>query len=199
MRLPAPSFPFFPFLLIFHVDFLPPHSSLLLIFPDSDERYLKLGEQEPSDHLTRRRGRHLGEPAKTASTVSISVDASCYTIVFEDSSGSPSIQELRSGLKKGSEEVRHPAEGHCLCGRWMRSGISSRSMKVRRDSQTCRQQPRLFMPIIQYVLPTKYKALKKLLHFCWEVCPKYDDNGKPKQEMILVVCLTQILARILFR
>lgn len=43
------------------------------------------------------------------------------------------------------------------------------------------------MPIIQYVLPSKNKQLKKLLHFYWEVCPKYDESGKLKQEMILVV------------
>lgn len=43
------------------------------------------------------------------------------------------------------------------------------------------------MPIIQYVLPSRNKQLKKLLHFYWEVCPKYDENGKLKQEMILVV------------
>ena len=43
------------------------------------------------------------------------------------------------------------------------------------------------MPIIQYVLPSKNKHLKKLLHFYWEVCPKYDETGKLKQEMILVV------------
>ncbi|KAH8111863.1 coatomer protein [Phellopilus nigrolimitatus] len=42
------------------------------------------------------------------------------------------------------------------------------------------------MPIIQYVLPSRNKQLKKLLHFYWEVCPKYDENGKLKQEMILV-------------
>jgi coatomer subunit beta len=48
-------------------------------------------------------------------------------------------------------------------------------------------QPTLLMPIIQYVLPSKNKQLKKLLHFYWEVCPKYDENGKLKQEMILVV------------
>jgi coatomer subunit beta len=45
----------------------------------------------------------------------------------------------------------------------------------------------MLMPIIQYVMPSKSKTLKKLLHFYWEVCPKYDDNGKLKQEMILVV------------
>ena len=43
------------------------------------------------------------------------------------------------------------------------------------------------MPIIQYCMPSKSKQLKKLLHFYWEVCPKYDDQGKLKQEMILVV------------
>ena len=48
-------------------------------------------------------------------------------------------------------------------------------------------KPALLMPIIQYVMPSRNKQLKKLLHFYWEVCPKYDDNGKLKQEMILVV------------
>lgn len=43
------------------------------------------------------------------------------------------------------------------------------------------------MPIIQYILPSRNKTLKKLLHTYWEVCPKYDENGKLKQEMILVV------------
>ena len=39
-------------------------------------------------------------------TMSTSSDASCYTVVFEDSSESPSVQELRSGLEKGSDEVK---------------------------------------------------------------------------------------------
>lgn len=43
------------------------------------------------------------------------------------------------------------------------------------------------MPVIQYIMPSKNKQLKKLLHFYWEVCPKYDESGKLKQEMILVV------------
>ncbi|CAE6414371.1 unnamed protein product [Rhizoctonia solani] len=42
------------------------------------------------------------------------------------------------------------------------------------------------MPIIQYVLPSKSKQLKKMLPFYWEICPKHDENGKLKQEMILV-------------
>jgi hypothetical protein len=39
-------------------------------------------------------------------TMSASADTSCYTVVFEDSSESPSVQELRSGLEKGSDEVK---------------------------------------------------------------------------------------------
>ena len=54
------------------------------------------------------------------------------------------------------------------------------------DEYAC-SKPQLLMPVIQYVMPSKNKALKKLLHFYWEICPKYDDNGKLKQEMILVV------------
>ncbi len=42
------------------------------------------------------------------------------------------------------------------------------------------------MPIIQYVLPSKNKQIKRILHLYWEVCPKLDDSGKLKQEMILV-------------
>jgi hypothetical protein len=41
-------------------------------------------------------------------------------------------------------------------------------------------------PIVQYVLPSKNKQLKKLSHFYWEMCPKYDDDGKLTQEIILV-------------
>lgn len=50
----------------------------------------------------------------------------------------------------------------------------------------------LLMPIIQFVLPSKNKQLKKLLHFYWEVCRKKDDSGKLKQEMILVWCVAYI-------
>ncbi len=33
-------------------------------------------------------------------------DASCYTLVFEDASETPTTQELRSALQKGSDEVK---------------------------------------------------------------------------------------------
>jgi coatomer subunit beta len=75
------------------------------------------------------------------------------------------------------------------------------------------------MPIIQYVLPNRNKQIKKMLAFYWEcvlfpslglggqsslltagrsppppplrICPKLDDNGKLKQEMILVWCVSR--------
>uniref|UniRef100_A0A060T5N3 Coatomer subunit beta n=1 Tax=Blastobotrys adeninivorans TaxID=409370 RepID=A0A060T5N3_BLAAD len=46
--------------------------------------------------------------------------------------------------------------------------------------------PQLLMHIIRFVMPSKNKQLKKLLHFYWEVCPKLGPDGKLKQEMILV-------------
>ena len=41
------------------------------------------------------------------------------------------------------------------------------------------------MPIIQFVMPSRNKQLKKLLHSYWEVRPKYDENEELKQEMTI--------------
>lgn len=46
--------------------------------------------------------------------------------------------------------------------------------------------PQLLMQIIRFVMPSRNKELKKLLHFYWEICPKLQPDGKLKQEMILV-------------
>ncbi len=35
-----------------------------------------------------------------------SSDSSCYTLVFEDPSETPTTQELRTALQKGSDEVK---------------------------------------------------------------------------------------------
>ncbi|KAJ3571546.1 hypothetical protein NP233_g3685 [Leucocoprinus birnbaumii] len=99
-----------------------------------------------------------------------SSDPVCHTVVFESSAEYPSAQELRSGLEKGSDEVKIDT-----------------LRKIIISTINGNPQPTLMMPIIQYVMPSRNKQLKKLLHFYWEVCPKYDDNGKLKQEMILVV------------
>ncbi|KAG0706699.1 armadillo-type protein [Suillus ampliporus] len=100
----------------------------------------------------------------------MATEAPCYTVVFEDTTESPSTQELRASLEKGSDEDRLDTLRRIIV-----STINGNP------------QPTLLMPIIQYIMPSKNKQLKKLLHFYWEVCPKYDENGKLKQEMILVV------------
>ncbi|PPQ71431.1 hypothetical protein CVT24_011939 [Panaeolus cyanescens] len=99
-----------------------------------------------------------------------SSDSSCYTVVFESSAEYPSASELRSSLEKGSDEVKIDT-----------------LRKIIVSTINGNPQPTLMMPIIQFVMPSRNKHLKKLLHFYWEVCPKYDENGKLKQEMILVV------------
>ncbi|KAI0094521.1 coatomer protein [Irpex rosettiformis] len=99
-----------------------------------------------------------------------SPEASCYTVISEDGSEIPSTSDLRSALQKGSDEVKLDT-----------------LRKIIVSTINGNPQPTLLMPVIQYVMPSKNKQLKKLLHFYWEVCPKYDDNGKLKQEMILVV------------
>ncbi|KAJ3514551.1 hypothetical protein NLJ89_g2313 [Agrocybe chaxingu] len=99
-----------------------------------------------------------------------SSDPSCYTVVFESSAEVPSPSELRSALEKGSDELKIDTLRKIIV-----STINGNAL------------PTLMMPIMQFVMPSRNKQLKKLLHFYWEVCPKYDDNGKLKQEMILVV------------
>ncbi|QRV94533.1 coatomer subunit beta [Ceratobasidium sp. AG-Ba] len=96
-------------------------------------------------------------------------EQTCYTVVREDTSEGPTSQELRTALQKGTDETKLET---------LRTIIIS--------TLNGNPHPTLLMPIIQYVLPSKSKALKKMLHFYWEICPKHDENGKLKQEMILV-------------
>ncbi|KAF8131427.1 adaptin N terminal region-domain-containing protein [Boletus edulis] len=97
-------------------------------------------------------------------------ESPCYTVVFEDTAETPSTQELRSALEKGSDEDKLDTLRRIIVA-----------------TINGNPQPTLLMPVIQYIMPSKHKQLKKLLHFYWEICPKYDENGKLKQEMILVV------------
>lgn len=46
--------------------------------------------------------------------------------------------------------------------------------------------PELLMHVIRFVMPSRNKELKKLLHFYWEICPKLQADGSLRQEMILV-------------
>jgi coatomer subunit beta len=104
---------------------------------------------------------------------SAKMDAAAYTVVAAsdgiDSHTNLSSSDLRTLLQKPDDEIKLEA---------LRFIISS--------TLNGQQHPTLLMPIIQYVLPSKSKAIKKMLHFYWEVCPKLDEEGKLKQEMILV-------------
>lgn len=98
-------------------------------------------------------------------------DPTAYTLVAANAGYqlNMSAQELRANLQSHDDEVKLET---------LRAIIVS----------TLNGEPHasLLMPIIQYVLPSKNKQLKKMLQFYWEVCPKLDAEGKLKQEMILV-------------
>lgn len=96
-------------------------------------------------------------------------NSTCYTIVHDDLVDVPSTQDLRNALQKGSDEVKLETMRRIIVG------------TLNGQSHTS-----LLMSIIQYVMPSRNKQIKKMLHFYWEICPKLDDAGKLKQEMILV-------------
>ncbi|KAH9815854.1 adaptin N terminal region-domain-containing protein [Melampsora americana] len=93
----------------------------------------------------------------------------CYTLVHDDAQDQYATQDLRAALEKGTDELKLET---------LRRIIVS--------TLNGNPQPTLLMPIIQFVLPSRNKQIKKMLHFYWEVCPKFDESGKLKQEMILV-------------
>lgn len=90
--------------------------------------------------------------------------STCYTIVHDDLLDAPSSQELRNALQKGTDEVKLETMRRIIVGTL--NGQSHVSRLVMCSSLTV--QPTLLMPIIQYVLPSKNKQIKKMLHFYWE-------------------------------
>ncbi|GAA6024590.1 hypothetical protein JCM8202_005067 [Rhodotorula sphaerocarpa] len=95
--------------------------------------------------------------------------APCFTLVADEGELGYQTQDLRAALEKGTDDLKLDT---------LRRIIVS--------TLNGQPHPQLLMPIIQFVLPSKSKQIKKLLHFYWEICPKLDENGKLKQEMILV-------------
>ncbi|KAK9470053.1 adaptin N terminal region-domain-containing protein, partial [Dipodascopsis tothii] len=95
---------------------------------------------------------------------------SSYTLVHETSSADlPSLADLKFQLEKGNDAIKVDAMRKILI------------IMLNGDPM-----PSLLMHVIRFVMPSKSKALKKLLHFYWEICPKLNPDGKLKQEMILV-------------
>lgn len=93
-----------------------------------------------------------------------------YSLVHQDNAADvPSVADLRMELEKGTDESKVETMKQIL------------TIMLNGDSM-----PTLLMHIIRFVMPSKYKPLKKLLYFYYEICPKLDSSGKLKQEMILV-------------
>ena len=46
--------------------------------------------------------------------------------------------------------------------------------------------PNMAIHVIKYLLPSQDHAIKKLLLIYWEIVPKVDEEGKLRDEMILV-------------
>jgi len=97
----------------------------------------------------------------------------CWTVVATDvGSEQPSVQDLKNALEKGKETEKVETMKRIL------------ALMMAGDTL-----PQLMMHVIRFVLPSKNKALKRLLLFYWELCPKHMPDGKLKQEMILVWCV----------
>ena len=93
-----------------------------------------------------------------------------YSLVHQDNAADqPTLQDLKTQLEKGTDDTKVDTMKRVL------------TMMLNGDPM-----PQLLMHIIRFVMPSKSKALKKLLYFYYEICPKLDSAGKLKQEMILV-------------
>lgn len=93
-----------------------------------------------------------------------------YSLVHQDNTADvPSLNDLKNQLEKGTDESKCDTMKRIL------------TIMLNGDPM-----PNLLMHIIRFVMPSKYKPLKKLLYFYYEICPKLDASGKLKQEMILV-------------
>ncbi|KAK6205022.1 adaptin N terminal region-domain-containing protein [Scheffersomyces amazonensis] len=93
-----------------------------------------------------------------------------YTLIYEPNAASKtSVNEFKTLLEKGKDDVKVDTMKKILV-----TIINGDPL------------PDLLMHIIRFIMPSKNKELKKLLYFYWEVCPKLDESGKMRHEMILV-------------
>lgn len=96
--------------------------------------------------------------------------SAAYSLVYEPSTATKwTVNEFKTQLEKGDDESKLITMRNILV-----TMINSNPM------------PELLMHVIRYVMPSKNKDLKKLLYFYWEICEKYDADGKLRHEMILV-------------
>lgn len=132
----------------------------------------------------------------------MATNAPCYTIVHDDLLDSPSTNDLRNALQKGSDEVKLETmrtiivgtlngqsyvRVSCTC--WAASntpiGVPSHAHHSIRNalSKQAAQEDAAFLLGVSRVRRSKCRGVLTV----FRVCPKLDENGKLKQEMILVV------------
>ena len=90
----------------------------------------------------------------------------CYTLVqLPAHSEAPNVQTFKRNLERGTDEIKIET-----------------LQQIINSALNGENHEQLLMHIIRFVMPSKNKALKKMLLFYWEVCPKYNADGKLKQE-----------------
>lgn len=93
-----------------------------------------------------------------------------YTLIYEpNSAAKTSVSEFKTLLEKSKDDTKIQTMKRIII-----AVLNGDPM------------PDLLMHIIRFVMPSRNKELKKLLYFYWEVCPKLDEHGKMRHEMILV-------------
>ncbi|PVU93360.1 hypothetical protein BB561_003340 [Smittium simulii] len=94
----------------------------------------------------------------------------CYSLIEQKADlDVPNLQTLKRDLERGTSSIKQEALQKIIIG-----------------SLNGEKYDSLLMHVIRFVMPTKDKDLKKMLLFYWEVCPKYDEDGKLKHETILI-------------
>ena len=103
--------------------------------------------------------------------MTVPIPNSCYTLVatFSAEAANLQLKDLQSALEQNQDRPKIEAMKR----------IIARII----GGDPC---PSMLMYVIRFVMPSKNKTLKKLLLIYWEICPKFDADGKLKQEMILV-------------
>ncbi|KAJ2550629.1 coatomer subunit beta [Coemansia sp. RSA 1933] len=108
--------------------------------------------------------------ATTASATGSAPADACYMLIHPRFDvETPNLQTLRRNLERGTDQIKSEALQQVITGTLQGENYET-----------------LLMHIIRFVMPTRNKALKKILLFYWEVCPKYAADGSLKQETILI-------------
>ncbi|KAJ1664962.1 coatomer subunit beta [Coemansia sp. RSA 1646] len=108
--------------------------------------------------------------ATTATAAGSAPTDACYMLIHPRFDvETPNLQTLRRDLERGTDQIKSEALQQVITGTLQGENYET-----------------LLMHIIRFVMPTRNKALKKILLFYWEVCPKYAADGSLKQETILI-------------